>query len=643
MATQLGYICGYTISYPLGFEYVFEPRLRSFISHCPPPKPPAMIELPHRRSASPYGLAHPNYAIFEDPDSKIVHDFRSSPQHPQHLDHDTIARSGIQEGYMQILSLLLLAVLMACMNHIVFTRLSGKEPGSHTSQFWVTVLKNVFPAAVAFLLFIGLKICLSQVALYRIRLDSYPIGVVNSMTSPPSLLNTFSALSKSSMRASIVSFALLTAITQAVALTSLFVPGTLSVVPSPVRTQMIQVPTIDFNFVNSTQSVIRTSRTTQSLNGVSAQEISILPSQRWTQLIHRSASSNSAPGWDPPAACGTACTYAFSYLAPALNCTQLSKDDIWPGGTNISDSCLAFGPEIYSFYNSTSPGRGTSTSTTDTALAFNLDQEATYMENFNSTMEITNLLMSGPIDPQQWTPAGAHCSYQYATYEATTTFSNNTQLSSTSVKEWHNPITFSFNDTNLGMALFSISNALAWILDGFTYYDPSSLLINGTGRAISETALFNLIGYCASEDDPDSAFSELLGNITLAFVNEQMATASVEASVLPNSTQYQYVGWRLGLIYGIVFGFSLIVISYGLFCLQKNRTVAVFDLQHILEMTATSNRLHESAARPTFSSTLVSGTFTSESDGSQRRIVLEVSDYSRIELGGILLRGTSHH
>ncbi|KAF5353655.1 hypothetical protein D9757_013176 [Collybiopsis confluens] len=641
MATQLGYICDYTISYPLGFEYVFEPRLRSFISHCPPPKPPAMIELPHRRSASPYGLAHPNYAIFEDPDSKIVHDFRSSPQHPQHLDHNTIARSGIQEGYMQILSLLLLAVLMACMNHIVFTRLSGKEPGSHTSQFWVTVLKNVFPAAVAFLLFIGLKICLSQVALYRIQLDSYPIGVVNSMTSPPSLLNTFSTLSKSSMRASIVSFALLTAITQAVALTSLFVPGTLSVVPSPVRTQMIQVPTIDFNFVNSKQSVIRTSRTTQSLNGVSAQEISILPSQRWTQLIHRSASSNSAPGWDPPAACGTACTYAFSYLAPALNCTQLSKDDIWPGGTNISDSRLAFGPEIFC-------------STAQPLLA----EEVTYMENFNSTMEITNLLMSGPIDPQQWTPAGAHCSYQYATYEATTTFSNNTQLSSTSVKEWHNPITFSFNDTNLGMALFSISNALAWILDGFTYYDPSSLLINGTGRAISETALFNLIGYRASEDDPDSAFSvfslspalegnlsaglqELLGNITLAFVNEQMATASVEASVLPNSTQYQYVGWRLGLIYGIVFGFSLVVIYYGLFCLQKNRTVAVFDLQHILEMTATSNRLHESAAHPTFSSTLVSGAFTSESDGSQRRIVLEVSDYSN--RAGRHLRRTSHH
>ncbi|KAF5390771.1 hypothetical protein D9757_004549 [Collybiopsis confluens] len=132
----------------------------------------------------------------------------------------------------------------------------------------------------------------------------------------------------------------------------------------------------------------------------------------------------------------------------------------------------------------------------------------------------------------------------------------------------------------------------------------------------------------ALDGDLAAGLQSLLGNVTLAFVTEQAATTRTEVVVTPNNTQYHYVSWRLGLIYGIVFGFALVVIGHGLFCLWKNRTVAVFDLQNILEMTAGSTRLRESVGSPAFGSTLVRGVSFSEKDGTFRRVVFDVSEPS---------------
>ncbi|KAF5364550.1 hypothetical protein D9757_011810 [Collybiopsis confluens] len=574
-----------------------------------------------RPSSSPFGLVPPNYTFSKD--SKYVQ--RAQSSQPKRADATSL-RSNIPGGYWQILSPLLLAVLIAFMNHLIFAHLNGKEPGNHTDQFWVTVLKNMFPAAVAFLLFMNLKNCLLQV------LDSYSLELVNLVTSPPSVLNTFSTLVKSSMRASIMLFALLGAITQAVALTSLFVPGTLSVVPSSSRTQTLEVPIIDFNLADMSQSVI-------SLSGFQGALGFLLESQRWQQLIQRAALSNTAPEWDPPVGCGFACSYTFSYSAPCLTCTQLSKEDIWPSGMkNISDSRLAFGPKTYTFYNfSTYSGLGIP----DTL-------EVIYMENFNSTLETTDVMLNGVFNPQQWSPMGARCIFENATYEAKTTFSNNTQASSTRVTE-RRPMndTDTLANTDIAMAAFSITQSFLNLISGRASFNPEFLDIDTTETQVIGTVLFNMTAHPPVGNNPDSAFFDfslsrdlagnlsaglegLLGNITLAFVNERMATAFTEATVTPNSTEYQYIAWRLALIYTVVFGFSLLVIAYGLFCLRRNGTIAVFDLQHILEMTATSTRLHEAADHLEFESILVKGVLFSESEvGTQRRrrrIVLDVFD-----------------
>ncbi|KAF5385543.1 hypothetical protein D9757_006768 [Collybiopsis confluens] len=528
-------------------------------------------------------------------------------------------------GYMEVLSLFLLAVLMACVNHGVFVHFDGQELGSHTSQFWITALKNTFPAAVALLLSIGLKICLSQVALYHIKLNSYPLDLIDLISSAPSMLNTVSILFKSSMHASIVAFAFLTAITQAVALTSLFVPGTLTVIPSPSRTQGLEVLTVDFDYVNFWQAVIIASGT-QPEND----DQILSSSQKWQQLILRAMSSNTAPGWDAPAGCGSICSYTFEYAAPALKCNQLTKDDIWPSGVNISNSHLAFGPESFTFYNSTMIFPGNSPSSTSVGI------EIIYLENFDSiTM---GSLVS--IDPQEWTPMGTRCEIQNATYNAITTFSNNTQISSTQIKEWNGaPVTGSAL-TSRSMAYQSVFDSFSSLLIGHAFYEPGKAILNSTNtQVIASTTLFNLTGYFTGDGyffnfslsstlrgNLSAGIENLFGNVTLAFVNEQLplATTFAEASVTPNSTEYQYSGRKLGLIYGIVFGSSLMVIAYGLFCLRKNGIVAVFDLQHIVKMSAASTRLHELAGQPEFGSTLVRGVFSSESGGKRRRVIVKL-------------------
>ncbi|KAF5368654.1 hypothetical protein D9757_010195 [Collybiopsis confluens] len=610
---------------------------------------------------SPHTLARPNYALLKTVSSKnsgALHPY-SDVHDSLHADDDTTSSIGSspQAGYIGISVLFLLAVVIACMNHVLFVHLNEKEPGSHASQFWVTALKNMFPAAVSFLLFMNLRNCLYQIALHRIRLGSHSLELANLITSPPSLLNTLSVLFKSSMQISIMSFALLTTIVQAVALTSLFIPGTLGVVPASPHIQTLLVPGIDFNAVDPAQCAEYD--VVQAYIGDTIDPEMMFqvlgPSQKWRLRVLRAASDNVAPAWDPPVGCGSACSYSFPYFAPALNCTQLSRQDIWPSAPDANDSRLTVMPLSMipatngsiqgwigkaGFYNSTT-GSGNYPGPYTTL-------DIIYMANFDS-------INFQYAQPEEWSPRGVHCTFYNATYEARATFSNNTQSTNTRVLERHNPLAPFFNmvDTespstrNMTMAFDSIVMSFSDILLGQAYSGEQGTPIQISTQAFY-TPLFNITTYrptnniSLTEDggivttfslsstlgeDLSIGLQDLLGNISLAFVNEQMVTTNVEAMVTPNATQYQYISWRLGLIYGIVFGFSLAVIAYGIFCLHKNGTVAVFDLQHILEMTAMSTRLHECAAQPEFSSILVRGVFSTESNGKrQRKVLLEVCD-----------------
>ncbi|KAE9400422.1 hypothetical protein BT96DRAFT_645031 [Gymnopus androsaceus JB14] len=295
------------------------------------------------------------------------------------------------------------------------------------------------------------------------------MALVSLMTSTPNGLRTLLMLSKSRFQLSVLGFALMAIVAHAVALTSVFVPGSLTITSSPARTKLISIPTIDLNLVDPSASGGNV-----GFNADMSELLFSSPSQRWQQLISRAATTNIAPTWDPPADCGVACNYKFSYAAPALNCTSLTQQDIWPNNMTNSSSSegIAFplldGDEVpseYFFYNAsyTVEVRNAVVSFGNSAL------EIFYIQGFNSTSLADSLSDGTQADISQLSAHGAICTFQNATYEATTSFSNNTQTSSTRVVDFNGPLPFepaggSYNSTMAGLSISYIYGSLSTVM-----------------------------------------------------------------------------------------------------------------------------------------------------------------------------------
>ncbi|KAE9391408.1 hypothetical protein BT96DRAFT_925316 [Gymnopus androsaceus JB14] len=426
-----------------------------------------------------------------------------------------------------------------------------------------------------------------------------------------------------------VSFTLLAALNclsfasaHAVALTSVFVPGSLTITSSPARTKLISVPTIDLNLVAPSASAGNAGSNTD------LSEITFsTPSQRWQQLISRAATTNIAPTWDPPAECGVTCNYKFSYSAPALDCTPLSQQDIWPNNVTNSNSSngLAF-PLLdgdgfasqYFFYNASY-----TVDVQNTVVSFgNSALEVFYVEGFNSTTLANSLVNGTQADISQLSAHGAICTFQNATYEATTSFSNNTQTSSTSVVELGGTLPFEPADGNFNstMAGLSISYIYGELFSGNAFHNATSGTDTTSTQALL-TPLFNLTSVVLQSNVTDGYFSlsqslngnlsqglqDLLGNVTLSLVNEKFATTQVNATVTSATTEYLYHWSRLAITYGVVFSCAAVMVFLGISCLHANDITATFDLEQILEMTATSSGLHELAVRSDFEDVPVKG------------------------------------
>ncbi|KAF9040330.1 hypothetical protein BDP27DRAFT_1435172 [Rhodocollybia butyracea] len=444
-------------------------------------------------------------------------------------------------------------------------------------------------------------------ALYRLCSGTYSVGLVSLVTSSPGFLTTLKILVKSGHLRQVLEWVILAGMapSQAIAVTSIFVPGSLTIVSSPAQSALLEIQTIDLNTITPTSSSV---------------------------YEGQALLSGSAPTWDTPAGCGISCKYSFSYAAPALNCTALSREDIWPNNNASSNSSLLKFPFLVE-----EPG-----------LIFNSSNVTTPFTTLQvPEPEFTYYLSSSgpPYDPTFDLYYIEECHI----YEATTSFSQNGQISTTHVIEWSDSFnpnkdvgdsreTFlGSNVTNITMALLSISSVYAQVLNGnLTYFLKS-------GNELSpiqafDTPLFNLTSFAAITSEPgqlkDSpgillslssdvsnladGLQSLLGNSTLALVGEGTATTWVNATVVPDSFQYQYHPEKLGLIYGIVFGVALLVVVDGLICLWSNGTAANFDFQGIVEMTANSHGLHKSAVLPQFADVPVKGTLGTSSGSTAR-------------------------
>jgi hypothetical protein len=145
---------------------------------------------------------------------------------------------------------------------------------------------------------------------------------------------------KSGLRRQLLQWVILAGMAKAIAVASIFVPGSLTIASSPAQSTPLEIPTIDLNAVAPSSSSVNTGNigATEAENGTHLSFVS--PSQGWTRLLGQSLLSASAPTWDTPTGCERSCNYSFSYAAPALNCTTLSREDIWPNNNASSNSSL---------------------------------------------------------------------------------------------------------------------------------------------------------------------------------------------------------------------------------------------------------------------------------------------------------------
>ncbi|KAF9071297.1 hypothetical protein BDP27DRAFT_1502812 [Rhodocollybia butyracea] len=531
-----------------------------------------------------------------------------------------VGTKGTTMGYFTILSCYIGAGVVAVINHIVFSEIKETIMGNHTKQFWVSLLQNIFPTAVALLLFASLKTCLSQAALYRLRSDTHSVALVSLITSPPGFLTTLKILLKSSLRHRILEWVILSGMAQAIAVTSIFVPGSLTIVSNPAQSTLLETSTIDLNTVSPTSSTANSVKLV--LSDGTQKLIFGGPSPRWNRLLQQSLLSDNAPTWDTPAG-----------------------EEIWPNNNASSNSSLLGFPFLLD--NPDNPSLPIQEFTIYLSSSgfdkFSPTFDLYYIEGFNSTY----YLMAGPgLNLSNYHPQGVHCGFQTATYEATTFISQGGQVSTTRVIEWSDSFPsgesgseplLGTNVTNVTMALLSIASVYVQVLNGSLTFDgfPEILPIQALN-----TPLFNITSTTSFGSSPGFLLSlssdvgnladglqSLLGNSTLALVGEGIATTWVNATVVPDSLQYQYHPGKLALIYGIVFGVALLVVIDGLICLRANGTAANFDFQGIVEMTANSHGLHELAGLPEFADVPVRGTLGLSSSSTARPVLN--SDWER--------------
>ncbi|KAF9072224.1 hypothetical protein BDP27DRAFT_1418147 [Rhodocollybia butyracea] len=577
----------------------------------------------HIENSSAVSYSYLQTSESEDPPECSTGDSVSPP--PLHVE-----TRGTTMGYFSIISCYIGAGAVAVTNHILFSRLEGTLPGDHTKQAWVSSLKNIFPTIVALLLFTSLKTCLSQSALYRLCSGTYSVALVNLVTSPPSFLTALKTLVKSGLRRQVLEWAILGGMAQVITVTSIFVPGSLIIVSSPIQSTLLKIPMIDLNAVAPASSSIDTSSMSGSSTTGKLQDLSFTnPSQRWTRLLQH-----------------------FSYFAPAINCTSLSRVDIWPNNNaSTNSSLLAFPVWLDDPTISDQPTPQFTYYLSSSGLPLSPTLDLYYIEGFNTTSLIISSgggLLNPNFNLSEYHPRGVHCGFQNATYEATTLFSQNGQISTTRIVEWSGSLPGSdgalglplSNVTNATMALFSIASVYAQVLNGNLTFDPENSgfptiqafdtpLFNVTSFTSTLTGAGILLSLSPDVSNLTDGLQSLLGNSTLALVGEGIATTWVNATVVPNSLQYQYHFGKLGLIYGIVFGVALLVVIDGLICLRANGTAANFEFQGIVEMTANSHGLHELAVLPRFADIPVRGMLGSSS--STRPILISDRDETKTE------------
>ncbi|KAK0457199.1 uncharacterized protein EV420DRAFT_512846 [Desarmillaria tabescens] len=308
----------------------------------------------------------------------------------------------------------------------------------------------------------------------------------------------------------------------------------------------------------------------------------------WERVLSRSFQSDTLIGWNAPGGCGSACNYTIEYVAPALQCSDISQDEILDDGDGSS------GPSnpsavLQSKYN-----------TTDTPVY-----------NASSQIDVNgwNLTIAWRTyhDSKGGIVEGVSCSLYNTTQQAIVSFINNTATISPSVISYDEPFSSSHQIIDCEASENSATPPTSRLFAGASYIvmmdwlcdqlDGEILFLNvGDKQWSSESKVLtsnlfsmNETAQTFSPNVPNMAraLEEILVNATIALISSREDTMMAEASVAQNQLVWVYHWQRLWIVYAVALVCTAACGVAGLACMVKNKEIG--DLSFTAIARATRN------------------------------------------------------
>lgn len=306
--------------------------------------------------------------------------------------------------------------------------------------------------------------------------------------------------------------------------------------------------------------------------------------------------------WNPPAECGASCNYTILYEAPALECRNVTSDEL----SLITDGMpMQYPITSYDYITNTSLVR---TGSIDVPGFYNFT-----MKYANAT-EIGTIQTNGDaFEDYPTAVGGATCAFRNATYKVTFEFANNTRVVGTKIQNYTNylgnqsqqcfgDIFPGTNGNHTGTIHVSqgnntgITDCLVYTVntratcEAFTtafggnvsdFYDTSRVnalvleqLFNITLPTWDEQLGFYQADYNASislkVSSLSQALEDLFSNITLSIMTVRSDTTTVRVDTWDGKSVWTYDPRAPWSVYGTAIGIVFAIGIYGLYCLHSN-------------------------------------------------------------------------
>ncbi|KAJ7918221.1 hypothetical protein B0H13DRAFT_2321544 [Mycena leptocephala] len=310
--------------------------------------------------------------------------------------------------------------------------------------------------------------------------------------------------------------------------------------------------------------------------------------ETWDKAALFSLLSAIPVGWAMPDGCSPQCEYNFTYIAPALRCSDIHSNQI---DDMVGDDRYRSTPRVFE----------------DPPSAYLLGYDGLDYQRSSLNFTVQNYA-SAASDHYTWTLAylpysasngdlgvpinatGSQCTFYNATHIASTHFFNGTQESRVSVVEFHAPLNTTYKSPDssgyYATALTPLDGSadstqflpgvgshvhLLAIADSLSAHLEGSILIDGhSGVLLAPTTMMMETNLFVPYGNVSQALQQMVANATLGFVKLSGGFTTVVATVASPDIVYVYHHTTLITTYSAAFLVLVLISATGMFSAVKN-------------------------------------------------------------------------